>query len=53
MYTSRKDRPGNLEISAMRDALKQTEHGQFEGWYAGDRLFNIEGLHQEIASVME
>jgi hypothetical protein len=50
MYTSRKDRPGNLRYAGCAQA---TEHIQFEGWYAGDRLFNIEGLHQEIANAME
>ena len=33
---------------AMRDVLREAEHGAFTGWYDGDRLFGLDRLSQRV-----
>jgi hypothetical protein len=40
-------------LAALREILKEGEHGSFVGWYQGDRLFGIEGLDQSMTAVIE
>ncbi len=36
-------------LGAMRAALHESEHDQFEGWYRSDRLFGIGALEKRVA----
>lgn len=40
-------------FAALKEVLKEAEHGSFTGWYEGDRLFGMKALDENMAAVIE
>lgn len=38
---------------AMARVLKDAEHGRFQGWYDGDRLFGVRRIKERIQAALD